>query len=88
MDAKTARATRETFVNAIAETLDIHGAEFVGRTSEGALFAVGEEDFVAVRAIVKSDTFDADAALAEFQARLEAAAQREKEKAETRKEND
>ena len=88
MDAKTAKVVRENFVTTVAGVLDIEGAKYVGRTSEGALFRVGESDYVAVRAIVKAETFDAESALKAFEVRLEAAREREKEKESIRKEND
>ena len=65
-NAKEAKVMRESVLAEVVEKLE--GAVFVGRTSEGALFQLGE-DFVVVRAIVKSETFDADKALAEFVAK-------------------
>ena len=65
-NAKEAKVMRDGILGEVMEKLE--GAAFVGRTSEGALFQLGE-DFVVVRAIVKSETFDADKALEEFAAK-------------------
>lgn len=76
---KEAKVLREKVMGAVSEMV-VDGMEFVGFTTEGVLFRADEE-FVVVRAIVKSESFDPEAAMAELQDKLEKAAKREAEKA-------
>ena len=77
---KEAKVLRERVMEAV-EAAGVEGMEVLGRTSEGVLLQVGE-DFVVVRAIVKAETFEAEAAMAEFAEKQAKAEAKEKEKAE------
>jgi len=79
MTNKESKVVRESMLETVAG-VEFEGMEFVGRTSEGALFRMGE-DFVVVRTIVKSETFDADEALRKFNEAQEKAAAKAAEKA-------
>lgn len=81
MNYKEAKATREATYN-VLENVDFAeaGLEYLGRVSEGNLYAKGG-DFVVVRTIVKADTFDAEAALEEYKAKEIAAKEKAAKKA-------
>ena len=79
MNAKEAKVVREGMLDVVGGA--DFGMEFVGRTSEGALFRTNGGDHVVVRAIVKAETFDADAALQAFAEAQEKAAAKAAEKA-------
>ena len=66
---KVAKELRSLVLGTVAET-EIEGAEFLGFTSEGAVFAIGV-DIVVVRAIVKAEGFDFNDAIAEYDEKLE-----------------
>lgn len=76
---KEAKVLREKVLNLVAcmrgEELD-----YIGRTSEGVAFQSGEEVIV-VRAIVKSEKFDVNEAVEEYERKIQEA----KEKAEKAK---
>ena len=76
---KEAKVIRERVMEAI-EAAGVEGMELMGRTSEGVLFGA-EGEFVAVRAIVKAETFDAEAAMAELVEKEAKAAERAAAKA-------
>lgn len=75
---KQAKEIREMVLDSVA-TLEHDALDLKGRTSEGLVFAVGE-DFVVVRAIVKSETFDADAEILAFSEKLLKAEEKAKSK--------
>lgn len=79
MNAKEAKVVREQVIETVSG-VDF-GMEYVGRTSEGALFRTAEGDHVAIRAIVKAENFDAEGALADFVSAQEKAAAKAAEKA-------
>lgn len=62
---KRGKEIRETVVNNVADVLSFENFEFVGISSEGAVFNNGEDTFV-VRVIVKAETFDFNDAIAEY----------------------
>jgi len=76
---KQAKEIREGLLGQIAE-VTFEGAEYVGRTSEGAVFQVCE-DFVAIRTIVKSETFDLEAEMADYAGKIAKAEKAAKERA-------
>ncbi len=63
-----AKAIREGLLAQLVE-VEFEGTEYVGRTSEGAVFRVGEE-LVVVRTIVKSETFDVEGAIADYAGKI------------------
>ena len=75
---KEAKQIRENVLALVAQLQD-ESMESLGRTSEGIVFAVGEE-FVVVRAIVKSENFDANAAILAFSDKMQKAEAKAKEK--------
>ena len=75
---KEAKQIRENVLALVAQLQD-ESMESLGRTSEGIVFAVGEE-FVVVRAIVKSESFDADAEILAFSDKMQKAEAKAKEK--------
>ena len=74
MDAKMAKEVREMVYEAGAEQLELGTFEFVGRGSEGLVFADAEGEVLVVRAIVKAEGTVAEDLVAEFQAKQEKAA--------------
>ena len=76
---KEAKVLRERVMEAI-ETAGVEGMEVMGRTSEGVLFGA-EGEFVVVRAIVKAETFEPEAAMEAFAEREAKAEAKAKEKA-------
>ena len=76
---KEAKVLRERVMEAV-ERAGVEGMEVLGRTSEGVLFGA-EGEFVVVRAIVKAETFEAEAAMEAFAEREAKAEQKAKEKA-------
>ena len=75
---KVAKEIRENVAVALSE-MDL-GMEYVGRTTEGSLFQVGE-DYVVIRAIVKAESFDPNDAVAEYEEKQAKAKEREEAKA-------
>ena len=66
---KMAKELRTKVLETVAGT-EIEGAEFLGFSTEGAVFGMGV-DIVVVRAIVKAEGFDYEDAIAEYTEKLE-----------------
>ena len=65
---KVAKELRTEYLGTVAET-EFEGGEFVGFTSEGAVFKNGS-DVVVVRVIVKAETFDYATEVAEYEEKI------------------
>lgn len=76
---KTAKALRELVLTRIGYEA-FEGMTYQGRTSEGVAFTTLDEaeDVVIVRAIVKAEGYDYKEAIADYTAKLEAVANKEK----------
>lgn len=71
------------------ENVEIAGLEFVGFTVKGALFLEKEKDtYVEIQAVVKSDTFDSDFEMEEYETKEKARIERENKKKEKAKEKE
>ena len=76
-------------VTAQLEGFAIEGLEFVGFSTEGAIFLEKEKDvYVVIKAIVKSDSFDSDFEMDEYDAKEKARKEREEKAAAKRKEKE
>ena len=62
---KVAKELRTTYLETVVGT-EFEGGEFIGFTSEGAVFRQGS-DTVVVRVIVKAESFDYESEVAEFE---------------------
>ena len=80
MNQKEQKVLRSKVAEKIADTFRIENYEFIGYTSEGAVFQNDNEDTFVIRCIVKKDPADVAEQIEDFAKKLEKAEKAKKEK--------
>ena len=78
MDRKKGKAVREKVYEALAG-FGAEGVEYVGRGTEGNIYDVGDGDNIVIRVIAKSEDFDAQGAVNEYDKKQKVAEEKAKQ---------